>query len=141
MWLWPCYRNLCWVYRVLGKMYLTHLSGLMGSKADSHTGDLWLSLRRGDPPILILWTLCHNYIIKKIKLHDEPDVFYTYISVELIILECLIIIYIIFSTNYAHTRKIYIWCFLYENLVSWLLFQKLQLKIDIEFYSAVFFYL
>ena len=29
----------------------------------------------------------------------------------------------------------------YENLVSWLLFQKLQLKIDIEFYSAAFFYL
>ena len=67
--------------------------------------------------------------------------FYIYISVELIILKCLIIIYVIFSTNYADTRKNCVWSFLdIENLVSWLLFQKLQLKIDIEFYSAVFFY-
>ena len=47
-------------------------------------------------------------MIKKYKLHDEPDAFYIYISVELIILECLIIIYVIFSTNYVHTRKNYI---------------------------------
>ena len=66
--------------------------------------------------------------------------FYIYISVELIILKCLIIINVIFSTNYADTRKNCVWSFLdIENLVSWLLFQK-QLKIDIEFYSAVFFY-
>ena len=30
---------LCWVYDVLGKCYLTCLSGLMGSKADSRFSD------------------------------------------------------------------------------------------------------
>ena len=45
---------LFWVYDVLGELYLTHLCGLMSSKADSHL-DNWQSLlRRGDYSILIL---------------------------------------------------------------------------------------
>ena len=35
----PATRILCWVYDVLGELYLTRLSGLMGSEADSLTGD------------------------------------------------------------------------------------------------------
>ena len=31
---------LSWVYNVLGELYLTRLSGLMGSKAGSRSGDL-----------------------------------------------------------------------------------------------------
>ena len=30
---------LCWVYDILGELYLTHLSGLKGSEADSRTGN------------------------------------------------------------------------------------------------------
>ena len=30
---------LCWLYDVLGELYLTCLSGLMGSKVDSHSSD------------------------------------------------------------------------------------------------------
>ena len=60
LWVWPCYRNLYWVYDVLGKLYLRRLSGLMDSKADSCTGDPWSPPRRGDSSILILWTLCQK---------------------------------------------------------------------------------
>ena len=35
----PATGILCWVYDVLGKLYLTHLSSLVGSKADSHFGN------------------------------------------------------------------------------------------------------
>ena len=35
----PATGILCWVYAVLGELYLTRLSGLMGSEADSRTGD------------------------------------------------------------------------------------------------------
>ena len=35
----PATGILCWVYDVLGELYLIHLSGLMGSKADSCTDD------------------------------------------------------------------------------------------------------
>ena len=36
----PATGILCWVYDVLGELYLTRLSGPMGSKADSRTGNL-----------------------------------------------------------------------------------------------------
>ena len=36
----PATGILCWVYDVLGKLYLTRLSSLVGSKADSHFGNL-----------------------------------------------------------------------------------------------------
>ena len=39
----------CWVYDVLDDSYLTCLSGLMVSKADSRTGDPCSFPRRGDP--------------------------------------------------------------------------------------------
>ena len=32
----PTTRILCWVYNVLGELYLIRLIGLMGSKVDSH---------------------------------------------------------------------------------------------------------
>ena len=35
----PTIGILCWVYDVLGDMYLTCLSSLIGSKVDSITGD------------------------------------------------------------------------------------------------------
>ena len=35
----PATGILCWVYDVLGKLYLTRLSSLVGSKADSHFGN------------------------------------------------------------------------------------------------------
>ena len=35
----PATGILCWVYNVLGESYLTRLSGLMGSKAGSRSGD------------------------------------------------------------------------------------------------------
>ena len=35
----PATGVLCWVYDVLGESYLTSISGLMGSKADSRFGD------------------------------------------------------------------------------------------------------
>ena len=35
----PATGILCWVYNVLGEWYLTRLSGLMGSKAGSRSGD------------------------------------------------------------------------------------------------------
>ena len=44
---------LCWIYDVLGELYMTRLSSLIDSKADSHTGDPWSYSTRGDPPILI----------------------------------------------------------------------------------------
>ena len=33
LWVWPHYRNFCWVYDVLGETYLTSLSGLACSKS------------------------------------------------------------------------------------------------------------
>ena len=36
----PASGILCWVYDALGESYVTSLIGLMGSKADSRTGDL-----------------------------------------------------------------------------------------------------
>ena len=39
----------CWVYDVLDDFYLTSLTGLMGSEADSRTGDPCSFPRRGDP--------------------------------------------------------------------------------------------
>ena len=50
----PATRILCWVYDVLGELYMTRLSGLMGSKADSRAGDPCSFPRRGGPQILIL---------------------------------------------------------------------------------------
>ena len=35
----PATGILCWVYDVLGESYLTSISGLIGSKADSRFGD------------------------------------------------------------------------------------------------------
>ena len=35
----PATGILCWVYDVLGELYLTGLSGLTGSKADPRTGN------------------------------------------------------------------------------------------------------
>ena len=35
----PAMGLLCWVYEVLGDLYLTRLSGLMSSEADSRAGD------------------------------------------------------------------------------------------------------
>ena len=45
---------LCWVYDVLGDLYLTRLSSLMGSEADSRAGNLHSLRRRGRPSIFIL---------------------------------------------------------------------------------------
>ena len=50
----------CWLYHILGESYLTHLSNLMGSKADSRFGDPLSFLEREDFSILILWTLCQK---------------------------------------------------------------------------------
>ena len=44
----------CWLYHILGESYLTHLSDLMSSKADSRFGDPLSFLEREDFSILIL---------------------------------------------------------------------------------------
>ena len=49
-----CYRSLCWVFDVLGESYQTRVSGLMGSKTDSHSSDLQSFHRMGDLSLLIL---------------------------------------------------------------------------------------
>ena len=51
---------LCWVYDVLGGLYLTRLSGPMSSKAGSRSGDPWSFPKRADFSILIFWTLCQK---------------------------------------------------------------------------------
>ena len=43
----PATGILCWIY-ILGDLYLTRLSGLMGSEADSHAGDPCSFPRRED---------------------------------------------------------------------------------------------
>ena len=47
----PATGILCWVYDVLGDVYLTRLSGLMGSEADSRAGDPCSFPRRGCPKL------------------------------------------------------------------------------------------
>ena len=57
----PATGILCWVSDVLGDFYLTRLSGLMGSKADSRAGDLCLFPRREDP----LFSYCEASLKKQ----------------------------------------------------------------------------
>ena len=45
----PATRILCWVYDVLGDLYLSRLSGLMVSVEDSRAGYSCSFPRRGDP--------------------------------------------------------------------------------------------
>ena len=46
--------TLCWLYDVLGELYLTCLSGLMGNKVDSHSSDPWSFPKSRHFSILVL---------------------------------------------------------------------------------------
>ena len=66
----PATGILCWVYDVLGELYLIRLSGLMGSKADSRTDDprcLLFRLKFGSPrehlTIQLLWVTARTETI------------------------------------------------------------------------------